>query len=211
MSLRRMRLSLGVHDTSWLVRLASPARLTSLRDGRGVGPSGRTGPLPRRERASHAGRLNVRLGLPVGDAAVLGRVFSHLHRREQINGFLHAVQTIRQERVAEVLEAAKSTLSIPPGLAEVHDRQLRAQSERGLENLSMTSGQTSERMMTTVERSRGRRGGRLVEPVGRHAAEGGEVVRGGRGRTWTRETRTRTKANNMKQFGRGVFRVAPTV
>ncbi|KAI0753971.1 hypothetical protein C8Q80DRAFT_1216279 [Daedaleopsis nitida] len=57
--------------------------------------------------------------LPViGDAVVLGRVFSHLHRREQISSFLQAVQTIRQARVAEVLEAAKGNifaLFIPRG------------------------------------------------------------------------------------------------
>ena len=60
------------------------------------------------------------------------------------------------DKPSDVLEAAKGNifaLSIPPGLAEAHDRQLRAQSERGLENLStsMTSGQTSEEMMMTVE------------------------------------------------------------
>ena len=95
------------------------------------------------------------LGMPAGDAAVIGRIFSHLHHHDQIDQFLSAVQEIRQPRVAHVLKAAASNVlavSLPPGLAETHDRRLREREERGIENLSMTSGQTSEEMIEVVER-----------------------------------------------------------
>ena len=92
--------------------------------------------------------------MAAGDAAVVGRIFSHLHHRDQIDQFLSAVQDIRQPRVAHVLKAAAGNIlavSLPPGLAERHDQQLREQEERGIENLSMTSGQTSEEMIEVVE------------------------------------------------------------
>ena len=78
-------------------------------------------------------------GMATGDAAVLGRVFAHLHSREQINSFLSAVQEIRQGRVEQVATAAAGNVlavALPPGVAAARGADARAQAERGLQRLS---------------------------------------------------------------------------
>ncbi|KAI0708158.1 hypothetical protein C8T65DRAFT_650216 [Cerioporus squamosus] len=91
-------------------------------------------------------------GMSTGDAAVLGRLFTHLHRPEQIDSFLSAVQEIRQSRVQNVMKASAGNIfavSLPPGMAEARDRALRERAEKGIEGLA--SGQTSEQMKETIE------------------------------------------------------------
>ncbi|KAI0780295.1 hypothetical protein C8Q74DRAFT_1416832 [Fomes fomentarius] len=93
-------------------------------------------------------------GMSTGDAAVLGRLFTHLHRKEQIDSFLNAVQEIRQSRVENVIRASTSNVfavSLPPGLAETHDRQMRERAMEGAANLSRRRGQSSEEMMQVIE------------------------------------------------------------
>ena len=91
-------------------------------------------------------------GMATGDAAVLGRLFTHLHRHEQIDSFLSAVQEIRQSRVENVMKASAGNIfavSLPPGMAEARDRRLRERAEKGIRGLA--SGQSSEQMMETIE------------------------------------------------------------
>ncbi|CDO76682.1 hypothetical protein BN946_scf184677.g2 [Trametes cinnabarina] len=101
------------------------------------------------------------LGMAAGDGAVLGRLFSHLHRKDQIDAFLNAVHEIRAPRVERVLRAALGNIfavSLPPGIAEAHDRALRERAEQGIKDLGTTNGggmgtgQTSEAMMAAIER-----------------------------------------------------------
>ena len=90
--------------------------------------------------------------MATGDAAVLGRLFPHLHRHEQIDSFLSAVQEIRQSRVENVMKASAGNIfavSLPPGMAEARDRRLRERAEKGIRGLA--SGQSSEQMMETIE------------------------------------------------------------
>ncbi|KAI0373571.1 FAD/NAD(P)-binding domain-containing protein [Pilatotrama ljubarskyi] len=96
------------------------------------------------------------LGMAAGDAAVLGRLFSHLHRKDQIDSFLNAVPEIRAGRVERVLRAAEGNIfavSLPPGIAEARNRTLRERAERGIKDLGMggMGAQTSEEMMQAVE------------------------------------------------------------
>ncbi|RPD73828.1 FAD/NAD(P)-binding domain-containing protein [Lentinus tigrinus ALCF2SS1-7] len=91
-------------------------------------------------------------GMSTGDAAVLGRLFTHLHRHEQIDSFLSAVQEIRESRVENVMKASAGNIfavSLPPGMAEARDRQLAERAEKGIRGLA--GGQTSEQMMETIE------------------------------------------------------------
>ncbi len=92
--------------------------------------------------------------MSTGDAAVLGRLFTHIHRKEQIDSFLNAVQEIRESRVEHVIKASTSNVfavSLPPGLAETHDRQMRERAMKGAANLSRGRRQSSEEMMQVIE------------------------------------------------------------
>lgn len=76
--------------------------------------------------------------MAVGDAAALGRLFSHLHRREQISSFLSALQELRADRVEQVMRSAKSNIfaiSLPPGIAEARNQELRERAEKGIRTL----------------------------------------------------------------------------
>ncbi|TFK82561.1 FAD/NAD(P)-binding domain-containing protein [Polyporus arcularius HHB13444] len=91
-------------------------------------------------------------GMSTGDAAVLGRLFKYLHRPEQIDTFLSAVQEIRESRVQHVMKTSAGNIfavSLPPGMAEARDRRLQERAEEGIAGLA--SGQTSEQMIETVE------------------------------------------------------------
>ncbi|KAI0737653.1 FAD/NAD-P-binding domain-containing protein [Daedaleopsis nitida] len=87
------------------------------------------------------------VGTPAGDGGVLGRLFSHLHHRAQIDRFLSAVQEIREGRVADILAAAEGNIFA----VAAHDRRLRERLDMGLKSLQMTSGHTSEHMIQVVE------------------------------------------------------------
>ncbi|KAI0769575.1 FAD/NAD-P-binding domain-containing protein [Trametes elegans] len=79
------------------------------------------------------------VGMACGDVAVLGRLFSHLHRKDQIDSFLNAVQEIRAERVENVLRASEGNIfavSLPPGVAEGTDREMLQRAERGIRDLA---------------------------------------------------------------------------
>lgn len=93
--------------------------------------------------------------MSAGDGAVIGRLFSHLHRPEQIDGFLNAIPEIREPRVSRVIRAATGNIfavSLPPGVAEARDRDLRARAERGIDDLKgRMGGATSEEMMQAIE------------------------------------------------------------
>ncbi|KAH9851478.1 FAD/NAD-P-binding domain-containing protein [Lenzites betulinus] len=95
------------------------------------------------------------IGLTVGDAAVFGRLFKHLHRADQIDMFLHAVSAIRAGRVERVIRASHGNIfaaSLPPGVAEAHDRALRERSEREITELGVgRQGAASEEMVVAVE------------------------------------------------------------
>ncbi|KAI1784260.1 FAD/NAD(P)-binding domain-containing protein [Ganoderma leucocontextum] len=95
------------------------------------------------------------LSLSVGDAAALGQIFSHLHRREQIKGFLHAVQEVREPRVKAVLEVSVGNIfagDLPPGVAEHRDSGLHERAEEEVRNLGTEGPQnTSEKMVSVIE------------------------------------------------------------
>ncbi|KAI0779953.1 hypothetical protein C8Q74DRAFT_1367760 [Fomes fomentarius] len=93
-------------------------------------------------------------GLATGDAAVLGRLFRHLHRKEQIDSFLSAVQEIRQPRIEQVVKASLGNVfavSLPPGVAQAHDRTLRERAEKGIKDLGRRQSHTSEEMVQVIE------------------------------------------------------------
>ncbi|KAI0633896.1 FAD/NAD(P)-binding domain-containing protein [Trametes polyzona] len=96
------------------------------------------------------------LGMTACDAAVLGRLFAHLHRKDQIDSFLNAIPEIRTPRIERVIRAATGNIfavSLPPGVAEARDRVLRERAERGIKELG-TGGmgaQTSEEMIQAIE------------------------------------------------------------
>ncbi|KAI0818461.1 FAD/NAD-P-binding domain-containing protein [Trametes gibbosa] len=94
------------------------------------------------------------IGMTVGDAAAFGRLFKHLHREDQIDTFLNAVYEIRADRVQRVVRASKGNIfaaSLPPGVAEAHDRVLRERSERGITDLSVAGRHTSKELEVAVE------------------------------------------------------------
>ncbi|KAI0737656.1 hypothetical protein C8Q80DRAFT_317926 [Daedaleopsis nitida] len=95
-------------------------------------------------------------GLATGDGAALGRLFAHLHSPSQIDEFTEAFVTMRHARVAAVLQAAVGNIfavSLPPGLAEHHDRALQERAEKGIRSLEngRRRSQTSEEMMQAIE------------------------------------------------------------
>ena len=91
--------------------------------------------------------------LAVGDGAVLGRLFSHLHTREQIPSFLCAVQEIREERVASVINSCEgNTASLPPGVAEARAQEKGKGSPRLGSPGSMGAGErASMELVETIE------------------------------------------------------------
>ena len=93
--------------------------------------------------------------MSIGDGAVLGKLFSHLHRKEQIPAFLHAVQAIREPRVKSVLKASLGNIfavSLPPGIAEQRDRELHERAQREVRNLGTRGSQTTSEEMVKVRR-----------------------------------------------------------
>ncbi|KAJ8494762.1 hypothetical protein ONZ51_g2097 [Trametes cubensis] len=125
-----------------------------------VHPRGRVIAIGEAAHPIPAGSLYA-LGMAAGDAAVLGRLFSHLHRKDQIDSFLNAIPEIRAGRVERVLHAAAGNIfavSLPPGVAEARDRALRERAERGIQELAARKGrlgglgaETSEEMMQAIE------------------------------------------------------------
>ncbi|KAI8975918.1 FAD/NAD(P)-binding domain-containing protein [Trametes punicea] len=126
-----------------------------------VHPRGRVIAIGEAAHSIPAGSLYT-IGMAAGDGAVLGRLFSHLHRKDQIDSFLNAVHEIRAGRVERVLRAAQGNifaLSLPPGIAEARDRALRERAERGVEALGTggegragcMSERTSDEMMQAIE------------------------------------------------------------
>ncbi|KAI0702549.1 hypothetical protein C8Q76DRAFT_754793 [Earliella scabrosa] len=93
-------------------------------------------------------------GMSTGDAAVIGRLFRHLHRREQIDSFLSAVEEIRKDRVDRVVHSSLGNIfavALPPALAEAHDRTLRERGEKGERTAGNRRSRTSEEMMMVIE------------------------------------------------------------
>ncbi|KAI0708159.1 FAD/NAD(P)-binding domain-containing protein [Cerioporus squamosus] len=120
-----------------------------------VHPQGRVLAISEAAHPISAGSLYA-IGMATGDSAVLGRLFSHLHSREQIPKFLNAIQEIREQRVQRVIRAATGNIfavNLPPGLAATRDRELRKQAERGVQNLSLQTGgaASSVEMMEAIE------------------------------------------------------------
>ena len=77
--------------------------------------------------------------MATGDAGFLGRIFSHLHHRAQIDTFLSAVQEVRQPRVEHVQKSTAGNIfavSMPPAVAAAHDRSLRRRTERAAKTAS---------------------------------------------------------------------------
>ena len=95
--------------------------------------------------------------MSTGDAAALGRIFSHLSRKDQIDSFLSAVQEVRKERVEDVTRRAAGNIfaiSIPPSVSAAHDREMSRQVEQGLQTLKgkrQIQPQSSEQLMAAVE------------------------------------------------------------
>lgn len=95
--------------------------------------------------------------MATGDGAALGRLFSHLSRRSQIDSFLSAVQEVRKERVEGVMRRATGNIfaiSIPPSIAAAHDREMNRQVETGLKTLKgkrRIQPQSSEQLIAAVE------------------------------------------------------------
>ena len=93
-------------------------------------------------------------GMAAGDAAVLGRMFSHLHSKEQIDTFLSAVQEIRQERVKTVVEVAASnvlSIALPPGVAAAFESDHAGRADDGLRRLQNGLGETQMEMAQMIE------------------------------------------------------------
>ncbi|KAI0323877.1 FAD/NAD(P)-binding domain-containing protein [Cubamyces sp. BRFM 1775] len=101
-------------------------------------------PIPVSFHANHLSLVGrVVIGMAAGDAAVLGRLISHLRRKYQIGSFLNAIPEIRAGRVERVLHAAAGNIfavSLPPGVAEARDRALRERAERGIQELVARKG-----------------------------------------------------------------------
>ena len=95
--------------------------------------------------------------MATGDGAALGRIFSHLTRRDQIDSFLSAVQEVRKGRVDDLMRRAAGNIfavSIPPTVAAAHDREMSRQMEQGLKSIKGKRGvepQSSEQLVAAVE------------------------------------------------------------
>ena len=93
--------------------------------------------------------------MTTGDAAVLGRLFSHLHSKEQIDSFLSAVQEIRQARIEQALATAAENVlavAVPPAVSAARESRERARAEAGLESLSGGSAGAQEQMGEIIEK-----------------------------------------------------------
>ena len=81
------------------------------------------------------------MNMAAGDATVLGRLFQHLHRKDQIDSFLSAVQEIRQKRVTDVTKTAREnrfTMALPAGVEQddvQHKAERIAAGEKQVETL----------------------------------------------------------------------------
>ena len=97
------------------------------------------------------------MGMSAGDAAALGRVFSHLSRKDQIDSFLSAVQEVRKERIEDVMRRAAGNIfavSIPPSVAAMHNRERDRQVDKGLKTLKgkrKIEPESSEQLIAAVE------------------------------------------------------------
>ncbi|KAM5530125.1 hypothetical protein V8D89_016203 [Ganoderma adspersum] len=97
------------------------------------------------------------VGMSTGDAAALGRVFSHLSRKDQIDSFLSAVQEVRKERIEDVMRRAAGNIfavSIPPSVAAMHNRERDRQVDKGLKTLKgkrRIEPESSEQLIAAVE------------------------------------------------------------
>lgn len=73
--------------------------------------------------------------MAVEDAAVFGRLFSHLRDKDQISTFLHAFQDLREDRCASVVHAEQCNLyfqMMPAGpQQEQRDQDMRAKTAQG--------------------------------------------------------------------------------
>ncbi len=74
--------------------------------------------------------------LTVEDGAVLAKLFSHLHSRDQIQSFLYAFQDLRQPRCASVYAKEVGIvqyMSVPPGdFQQMRDDSMRAKRDAGV-------------------------------------------------------------------------------
>ena len=92
-----------------------------------------------------------------GDAATLGRIFSHLTRRDQIDSFLSAVQEVRKRHVDDLMRRAAGNtfgISIPRTVTAAHDREMSRQVEQGLKTLKgrrRVIPQSSDQLVAAVE------------------------------------------------------------
>ena len=83
---------------------------------------------------------------------MLGRIFSHLHSKEQIDSFLSAVQEIREDRVKMVVEvAASNVLAIAPQPAYADSSQ-KQRSGEGLRRLQNGKNETQSELAEMVEK-----------------------------------------------------------
>ena len=83
---------------------------------------------------------------------MLGRIFSHLHSKEQIDSFLSAVQEIREDRVKMVVEvAASDVLAIAPQPAYADSSQ-KQRSDEGLRRLQNGKNETQSELAEMVEK-----------------------------------------------------------
>jgi salicylate hydroxylase len=71
------------------------------------------------------------VAMAIEDAAVLGKIFSHLLREDQISTFLYAFQDIRQDRVAQMLRNENFNIEYMT-LPECEQQQLRDNGTRML-------------------------------------------------------------------------------
>ena len=78
-----------------------------------------------------------------------------MHRKEQIKGFLHGVQEIRETRTRAVLAASVGNIfaaALPPGIAE-EDPALRERAEQEVMNLGIEGPQNTSDKMVSVRPS----------------------------------------------------------
>lgn len=79
---------------------------------------------------------NQSCALAIEDGAVLGTLFSHLRREDQISNFLWAFQDLRQPRCDGIAAKERGVLhfmTMPPGEhQQMRDSSMRAKRDRGL-------------------------------------------------------------------------------
>ncbi|KAI0958323.1 hypothetical protein AcV7_004175 [Taiwanofungus camphoratus] len=95
------------------------------------------------------------LSTAAGDGMTLGRLFYHIHRKDQINSFLSALQEISQKRVAEVQRATRTNpfaMALPPGIDRVRASDLPKKFEQeaqamGAEDIAIAKTQDAIRQV----------------------------------------------------------------